>query len=79
MGSPKFLPRGKAFLSRRVDLGATDEQAGCYQLVSTANWRIRAPDGWSSSPPQSASERGVHFAMPRPLRNRFVHLELEAD
>jgi hypothetical protein len=26
-----------------------------------------------------ASERGVHFAMPRPLRNRFVHLELEAD
>jgi hypothetical protein len=21
----------------------------------------------------------VHFAMPRPLRNRFVHLELEAD
>jgi hypothetical protein len=26
-----------------------------------------------------ASERGVHFSMPRPLRNRFVHLELEPD
>jgi hypothetical protein len=26
-----------------------------------------------------SSERGVHFAMPRPLRNRFVHFELEAD
>ncbi|HEV2277281.1 MAG TPA: hypothetical protein VGS02_03825, partial [Acidobacteriaceae bacterium] len=26
-----------------------------------------------------ASERGVHFAMPRPLRNRFVHLDLEPD
>ena len=38
------------------------------------------PDGWvviaAGNP---ASERGVHFAMPRPLRNRFVHLELEAD
>jgi hypothetical protein len=26
-----------------------------------------------------ASERGVHFSMPRPLRNRFVHLDLEPD
>jgi len=38
------------------------------------------PDGWvvlaAGNP---ASERGVHFSMPRPLRNRFVHLELEAD
>jgi hypothetical protein len=38
------------------------------------------PDGWvviaAGNP---ASERGVHFAMPRPLRNRFVHLDLEPD
>jgi ribonuclease HI len=38
------------------------------------------PDGWvviaAGNP---ASERGVHFSMPRPLRNRFVHLDLEAD
>jgi hypothetical protein len=26
-----------------------------------------------------ASERGVHFSMPRPLRNRFVHLDLEPN
>jgi hypothetical protein len=26
-----------------------------------------------------ASERGVHFSMPWPLRNRFVHLNLEPD
>jgi hypothetical protein len=26
-----------------------------------------------------ASERGVHFSMPRPLRNRFVHLNIEPD
>jgi hypothetical protein len=26
-----------------------------------------------------ASERGVHFSMPRPLRSRFVHLDLEPD
>ncbi len=38
------------------------------------------PDGWvviaAGNP---ASERGVHFAMPRPLRNRFAHLDLEPD
>jgi hypothetical protein len=38
------------------------------------------PDGWvviaAGNP---ASERGVHFSMPRPLRNRFVHLDLEPD
>ncbi len=38
------------------------------------------PEGWvviaAGNP---ASERGVHYAMPRPLRNRFVHLELEPD
>lgn len=56
-------------------------QAGCYQLVLDRKLgEYRLPEGWvviaAGNP---ASERGVHFAMPRPLRNRFVHLELEAD
>jgi MoxR-like ATPase len=56
-------------------------QAGCYQLVldrKLGEYQLR--DGWvviaAGNP---ASERGVHFSMPRPLRNRFVHLELEPD
>jgi hypothetical protein len=56
-------------------------QAGCYQLVLDRKLgEYVLPDGWvviaAGNP---ASERGVHFSMPRPLRNRFVHLELEAD
>jgi hypothetical protein len=56
-------------------------QAACYQLVldrrlgdyvMPADWEILA----AGNP---ASERGVHFAMPRPLRNRFLHLTLEPD
>jgi len=55
-------------------------QAGCYQLVLDRKLgEYVLPEGWvviaAGNP---ASERGVHFAMPRPLRNRFVHLELES-
>jgi hypothetical protein len=35
--------------------------------------------GLSSPLANPASKRGVHFAMPRPLRNGFVHLDLEPD
>jgi len=56
-------------------------QAGCYQLVLDRRLdEYRLPDEWvviAAGIP--ASERGVHFAMPRPLRNRFVHLDLEPD
>ncbi len=56
-------------------------QAGCYQLVLDRKLgEYVLPDGWvviaAGNP---ASERGVHFAIPRPLRNRFVHLDLEPD
>lgn len=56
-------------------------QAGCYQLVLDRKLgEYQLPDGWvviaAGNP---ASERGVHFSMPRPLRNRFVHLDLEPD
>jgi len=80
---PKFLPtsgKGILFLD---ELTAAPQmtQAGCYQLVLDRRLgEYRLPDDWvviaAGNP---ASERGVHFSMPRPLRNRFVHLDLEPD
>jgi MoxR-like ATPase len=80
---PKFLPtsgKGILFLDELTSAPQMT-QAGCYQLVLDRRLgEYRLPDDWvviaAGNP---ASERGVHFAMPRPLRNRFVHLELEAD
>jgi hypothetical protein len=59
------------FAERHItDCATEDRKLGEYVL----------PDGWvviaAGNP---ASEQGIHFSMPRPLRNRFVHLELEAD
>ena len=80
---PKFLPtsgKGILFLD---ELTAAPQmtQAGCYQLVLDRKLgEYHLPEGWvvvaAGNP---ASERGVHFSMPRPLRNRFVHLSLEPD
>lgn len=80
---PKFLPidgEGVLFLDELTSAPQMT-QAGCYQLVLDRKLgEYRLPDGWvviaAGNP---ASERGVHFSMPRPLRNRFVHLDLEPD
>jgi MoxR-like ATPase len=80
---PRFLPtsgNGILFLDELTSAPQMT-QAGCYQLVLDRKLgEYVLPDGWvviaAGNP---ASERGVHFSMPRPLRNRFVHLELEAD
>jgi hypothetical protein len=80
---PKFLPttgKGILFLDELTSAPQMT-QAGCYQLVLDRRLgEYVLPDGWvviaAGNP---ASERGVHFAMPRPLRNRFVHLDLEPD
>jgi len=80
---PKFLPtsgKGILFLDELTSAPQMT-QAGCYQLVLDRKLgEYMLPDGWvviaAGNP---ASERGVHFAMPRPLRNRFVHLDLEPD
>jgi MoxR-like ATPase len=80
---PKFLPtngKGILFLDELTSAPQMT-QAGCYQLVLDRKLgEYVLPEGWvviaAGNP---ASERGVHFAMPRPLRNRFVHLDLEAD
>jgi AAA domain (dynein-related subfamily) len=80
---PKFLPtsgNGILFLDELTSAPQMT-QAGCYQLVLDRKLgEYQLPEGWvviaAGNP---ASERGVHFSMPRPLRNRFVHLELEPD
>lgn len=80
---PQFLPtagRGILFLDELTSAPPMT-QAACYQLVLDRKLgEYRLPDDWfvvaAGNP---ASERGVHHAMPRPLRNRFVHLTLEPD
>src|SRR5712671_5501043 len=72
---PKFLPtsgEGILFLDELTSAPQMT-QAGCYQLVLDRRLgEYHLPDGWvvvaAGNP---ASERGVHFSMPRPLRNRF--------
>ena len=81
--SPKFLPldgEGILFLDELTSAPQMT-QAGCYQLVLDRKLgEYRLPDGWEViAAGNPASERGVHFSMPRPLRNRFVHLDLEPD
>jgi hypothetical protein len=80
---PKFLPKSGSGILFLDELTSAPQmtQAGCYQLVLDRRLgEYVLPDGWvviaAGNP---ASERGVHFSMPRPLRNRFVHLDLEAD
>jgi hypothetical protein len=80
---PRFLPvdgEGILFLDELTSAPQMT-QAGCYQLVLDRKLgEYRLPDGWvvvaAGNP---ASDRGAHFSMPRPLRNRFVHLDLEPD
>jgi MoxR-like ATPase len=80
---PKFLPttgRGILFLDELTSAPQMT-QAGCYRLVLDRKLgEYMLPDGWvviaAGNP---ASECSVHFVMPRPLRNRFVHLDLEPD
>jgi len=80
---PKFLPtsgKGILFLDELTSAPQMT-QAGCYQLVLDRRLgEYVLPEEWvviaAGNP---ASERGVHFSMPRPLRNRFVHLNLDAD
>lgn len=80
---PKFLPTGGKGILFLDELTSAPQmtQAGCYQLVLDRRLgEYRLPDEWvvlaAGNP---ASERGVYFSMPRPLRNRFVHLDLEPD
>jgi hypothetical protein len=79
----KFLPtngNGIIFLDELTSAPQMTK-AGCYQLVLDRKLgEYRLPDGWAViAAGNPASERGVHFSMPRQVRNRFVHLDLEPD
>lgn len=81
--TPEFLPsegEGILFLDE-LTCAPQMTQAACYQLVLDRKLGEYAlPDGWSViAAGNPASERGTHFAMSRPLRNRFVHITLAAD
>jgi hypothetical protein len=81
--TPKFLPsngRGVLFLDELTSAPQMT-QAACYQLVLDRKLgEYELPDEWLViAAGNRASDRGVHFAMPRPLRNRFVHLVLDPD
>jgi hypothetical protein len=80
---PKFLPtsgKGILFLDELTAAPQTT-QAGRYQLVLDRKLGdYHLPEDWVVvAADNPASERGVHFSMPRPLRNRFVHLNIEPD
>jgi hypothetical protein len=80
---PSFLPsegQGILFLDELTSAPAM-VQAACYQLVLDRKLgEYSLPEGWvimaAGNPPSS---RGVHFAMPEPLKNRFFHVFLEPN
>lgn len=81
--TPKFLPsngKGVLFLDELTSAPQMT-QAACYQLVLDRKLgEYELPDEWLViAAGNRASDRSVHFAMPRPLRNRFVHLDLDPD
>lgn len=80
---PRFLPkhgRGVLFLDELTSAPPMT-QAACYQLVLDRRLgEYVLPSAWVViAAGNRAADRGVHFAMPRPLRNRFVHLYLDTD
>jgi len=81
--TPDFLPRdgeGILFLDE-LNAAPAMVQASCYQLVLDRKLgEYELPDGWSIiAAGNRDSDRAVTTRMPTPLRNRFVHLELEVD
>lgn len=80
---PVFLPKdgnGILFLDE-LPSAPPMVQAACYQLVLDRRLGdYCVPDGWAVvAAGNPASERGVHYAMARPLRGRFCHLTLDCD
>src|SRR5690348_9419970 len=80
---PGFLPkngRGILFLDELTSAPQLT-QAACYQLVLDRKLgEYSLPPDWVViAAGNRAADRGVHFPMPRPLRNRFMHLDLDTD
>lgn len=71
-------PRGVLFLDE-VTSAPPPMSAAAYQLVLDRCYRgHRLPDGWRVvAAGNRTRDRGVAYAMPAPLANRFVHLSLD--
>ena len=80
---PEFLPQSGEGILFLDELNAAPAmvQASCYQLVLDRKLgEYRLPDGWAIvAAGNRDSDRAVTTRMPTPLRNRFVHLELDID
>lgn len=81
--APEFLPRDGEGILFLDELPAAPPmvQAACYQLILDRKLgEYELPPGYrviaAGNPPRV---RGVHYAMPDPLRNRFWHLTLDPD
>jgi MoxR-like ATPase len=81
--TPEFLPQDGSGILFLDELNAAPAmvQASCYQLVLDRKLgEYNLPEGWAIvAAGNRDSDRAVTTRMPTPLRNRFVHLEFEAD
>jgi hypothetical protein len=81
--TPEFLPKDGAGILFLDELNAAPAmvQASCYQLVLDRKLgEYTLPKDWAIvAAGNRDSDRAVTTKMPTPLRNRFVHLELEVD
>lgn len=84
---PAMLPdaarhgaRGVLFLDE-ITSAAPSVSAAAYQLILDRRLgEYRIPDGWAIfAAGNRQGDRGVTYAMPAPLANRFAHFELEVD
>jgi hypothetical protein len=81
--TPDFLPQdgdGVLFLDE-LNAAPAMVQASCYQLnLDRKLGESSLPEDWSIiAAANRDSDRAVTTRMPAPLRNRFVHLEVEVD
>jgi len=73
-------PRGILFLDE-ITSAVPTVTAAAYQLILDRRLgEYRLPDGWAVlAAGNRHGDRGVTYAMPAPLANRFTHYEVEAD
>lgn len=80
---PDDLPTDGSGILFLDELNAAPQQtqAACYQLVlDRAIGDYKLPDGWRIiAAGNRQGDRGVAHAVPTPLRNRFLHIDVEVD
>jgi hypothetical protein len=78
---PVFLPQGGTGILFLDELNVAPPaiQAGAYQLVLDRRvGEYRLPDGWRIvAAGNRETDRAVTYRMPAPLRNRFLHLDVQ--